>query len=163
MGATAGDTRVTGVGRFIRKTRLDELPQLWNVVRGDMSLVGPRPERPFFVAQFEVEVTRYGDRHRVPGGLTGWAQIHGLRGDSSIEERARFDNQYIENWSLWRDIVVLPRTARAVLCQAFQGEHWNVGSKHRTKVIDLRPSRFPTVVAADAIESEMNAAASHAG
>jgi exopolysaccharide biosynthesis polyprenyl glycosylphosphotransferase len=110
-----GDARTTWIGRFMRKTSLDELPQLFNVLRGDMSLVGPRPERPFFVNRFGVEVSGYHDRHRVPSGITGWAQVHGLRGDTSIEERARFDNQYIENWSLWRDVVILARTCLAML------------------------------------------------
>jgi exopolysaccharide biosynthesis polyprenyl glycosylphosphotransferase len=110
-----GDARTTWIGRLMRKTSLDELPQLFNVLRGDMSLVGPRPERPFFVNRFGDEVSGYHDRHRVPSGMTGWAQVHGLRGDTSIEERARFDNQYIENWSLWRDIVILARTCLEVV------------------------------------------------
>jgi exopolysaccharide biosynthesis polyprenyl glycosylphosphotransferase len=112
------DDRVTKVGAIMRKTSLDELPQLWNVLRGDMSLVGPRPERPFFVEQFEQEVPRYGDRHRVPVGLTGLAQVSGLRGDTSIEDRAWFDNHYIENWSVGGDLVILARTAGAVIRQA---------------------------------------------
>jgi exopolysaccharide biosynthesis polyprenyl glycosylphosphotransferase len=111
------DTRVTKVGALMRKTSLDELPQLWNVLRGDMSLVGPRPERPFFVQQFEQEVPRYADRHRVPVGLTGLAQVNGLRGDTSIEDRAWFDNHYIENWSVAGDLVILARTAGAVIKQ----------------------------------------------
>jgi exopolysaccharide biosynthesis polyprenyl glycosylphosphotransferase len=111
------DERVTKVGGIMRKTSLDELPQLWNVLRGDMSLVGPRPERPFFVEQFEQEVPRYGDRHRVPVGLTGLAQVNGLRGDTSIEDRAWFDNHYIENWSVAGDLVILARTAGAVVRQ----------------------------------------------
>jgi exopolysaccharide biosynthesis polyprenyl glycosylphosphotransferase len=108
--SVAGDWRVTRVGRFLRRTGLDELPQLINVIRGDMSLVGPRPERPYFADQFRVTVHGYEERHRVPVGVTGWAQIHGLRGDTSIEDRAVFDNYYIENWSLWRDVVILART-----------------------------------------------------
>jgi exopolysaccharide biosynthesis polyprenyl glycosylphosphotransferase len=108
------DPRVTTIGRFMRRTSIDELPQLWSVLKGDMSLVGPRPERPLFVKRFSADVWGYGDRHRVPVGLTGWAQVHGLRGDTSIEERARFDNQYIEHWSLWRDFVVLVRTCAEV-------------------------------------------------
>jgi lipopolysaccharide/colanic/teichoic acid biosynthesis glycosyltransferase len=91
------------------------MPQLINVLRGEMSLVGPRPERPFFVDQFRVAVPGYDARHRVPQGMTGWAQVHGLRGDSSIEERAVFDNKYVENWSVWRDLVILFRTVGAVL------------------------------------------------
>jgi len=106
---------VTKIGRLLRLTGLDELPQLWNILKGDMSLVGPRPERPFFVEQFKAEVPRYDDRHRVPVGLTGLAQVHGLRGDTSIDERARLDNQYIENWSLWRDVVILFQTFSAVV------------------------------------------------
>ena len=105
---------VTRIGHFLRTTGLDELPQLWNIVRGDMSIVGPRPERPFFVEQFKTEIPRYNDRHRVPVGLTGLAQVHGLRGDTSIDERARLDNQYIENWSLWRDVVIIFQTVSAV-------------------------------------------------
>ena len=109
------DPRVTAVGRILRRTSIDELPQLWTVLKGEMSLVGPRPERPLFVKRFSADVWGYGDRHRLPVGLTGWAQVHGLRGDTSITERARFDNQYIEHWSLWQDIVVLIRTAAEVL------------------------------------------------
>jgi len=111
------DDRVTKIGAIMRKTSLDELPQLWNVLRGDMSLVGPRPERPFFVEQFEQEVPRYSDRHRVPVGLTGLAQVNGLRGDTSIQDRAWFDNHYIENWSVGGDLVILARTAGAVIKQ----------------------------------------------
>ena len=101
------------VGRWLRRLSIDELPQLWNILRGDMSLVGPRPELGHFVEQFSQSVYGYGDRHRLPVGLTGWAQIHGLRGATSLRERARFDNQYIEHWSLWRDIVILVRTGGA--------------------------------------------------
>ncbi|MGH2732976.1 MAG: sugar transferase, partial [Actinomycetota bacterium] len=102
------------VQRLLRHTSLDELPQLVNVLRRDMSLVGPRPERPQWVAKFEAEVPRYEDRHRVPGGITGWAQIHGLRGDTSMTDRARFDNFYIENWSPWRDLAIVFRTPMAL-------------------------------------------------
>ena len=109
------DARLGVVGRFLRKTSLDELPQLWNILRGDMSLVGPRPERPHFVDQFTAGVPRYTARHRVPAGLTGWAQVHGLRGDTSIEDRARFDNYYIENWSPWLDIKIVVMTVSQVL------------------------------------------------
>ncbi|NXY98136.1 exopolysaccharide biosynthesis polyprenyl glycosylphosphotransferase [Streptomyces sp. BR123] len=107
----AGDHRMSPVGSFLRKSSLDELPQLWNVVRGDMSLVGPRPERPFFVAKFSSVHPGYEARHRMPVGITGLAQINGLRGDTSIEDRARFDNHYIDTWSLWQDLWILARTA----------------------------------------------------
>ncbi|WP_158579943.1 sugar transferase [Geodermatophilus marinus] len=111
----AEDQRLGRIGKFLRRTSLDELPQLWNVVRGDMSLVGPRPERPFFVDEFIRQFPWYTSRHRVPVGLTGWAQVHGLRGDTSIADRARFDNFYIENWSMWGDIKILLRTVGQVV------------------------------------------------
>ena len=111
----AQDHRVGPVGRFLRRTSLDELPQLWNVVRGDMALVGPRPERPHFVEEFSGRYIDYGPRDRVAVGMTGLAQVSGLRGDTPIADRARFDNYYIENWSLWLDVKVLLRTLQEVL------------------------------------------------
>jgi exopolysaccharide biosynthesis polyprenyl glycosylphosphotransferase len=114
----AADGRVAPVGRFLRKTSLDELPQLVNVLRGQMSLVGPRPERPFFVQKFTESMPRYTARHRVPAGLTGWAQVHGLRGDTSIQDRLLFDNYYIENWSLWSDIKILLRTTISIFTRS---------------------------------------------
>jgi lipopolysaccharide/colanic/teichoic acid biosynthesis glycosyltransferase len=104
------DPRQTRVGRVLRRTNLDELPQLWNVFRGDMSLVGPRRERPHFVELFEASIPDYAARHRVPVGITGLAQVHGMRGDTSISERVRFDNRYIDSWSLWQDTVIAART-----------------------------------------------------
>jgi exopolysaccharide biosynthesis polyprenyl glycosylphosphotransferase len=98
------------LGRWLRVTHLDELPQLFHVICGDMSLIGPRPERPYFAARFAREIPHYEDRHRIRSGLTGWAQVHGLTGDTSIAERARFDNHYIEHWSPWLDVVILART-----------------------------------------------------
>ncbi len=108
--ATKNDSRVTTVGKMMRKTSLDEIPQFWNILKGDMSLVGPRPERPVFVEKFEREIAGYGLRHRVKAGLTGWAQINGLRGDTSIKERSRYDNQYIRNWSIWLDLKIIALT-----------------------------------------------------
>ncbi|MYS17193.1 sugar transferase, partial [Streptomyces sp. SID4982] len=111
----AGERRMNPFCRFLRRTSLDELLQLWNVFRGDMSLVGPRPERPYFVTQFSQCYPGYAARHRMRVGITGLAQVSGLRGDTSIEDRARYDNAYIDNWSLWQDICILLRTAAAVV------------------------------------------------
>ncbi len=107
---TANDPRVTRVGRFLRRTSLDELPQLINVLIGDMSVVGPRPEQAHWVEQFGQQIPRYMRRHKEKAGLTGWAQVNGLRGDTSIEERTRYDLYYIENWSLLFDIKIILRT-----------------------------------------------------
>jgi exopolysaccharide biosynthesis polyprenyl glycosylphosphotransferase len=106
----SNDSRLGTLGRILRSTSFDEMPQLWNVLRGDMTLIGPRPERPHFVQKFTGSIHNYRDRHRVPAGLTGWAAVNGLRGDTSIPDRARFDNYYIENWSLWFDVKVVLRT-----------------------------------------------------
>ncbi|HEX2175504.1 MAG TPA: exopolysaccharide biosynthesis polyprenyl glycosylphosphotransferase [Nocardioidaceae bacterium] len=111
----AGGGRIGPVGRFIRRYSIDELPQLLNVLKGDMSLVGPRPERPEYVQLFTADVPRYGARHRLPVGLTGLAAVHGLRGDTSIQDRACFDNLYIENWSLALDLKILVRTVLSVV------------------------------------------------
>ncbi|GAA2568209.1 exopolysaccharide biosynthesis polyprenyl glycosylphosphotransferase [Streptomyces lienomycini] len=113
--SVADERRMPWFCRFLRRTSLDELLQLWNVFRGDMSLVGPRPERPYFVAQFSRSHPGYAARHRMPAGITGLAQINGLRGDTSIEDRARFDNAYIDDWSLWQDVCILLRTAVALV------------------------------------------------
>ncbi|MFE0525082.1 exopolysaccharide biosynthesis polyprenyl glycosylphosphotransferase [Streptomyces sp. NPDC058954] len=113
--SVANEDRMSWFCRFLRRTSLDELLQLWNVLRGDMSLVGPRPERPYFVGQFSQRYPGYAARHRMQTGITGLAQVNGLRGDTSIEDRARFDNAYIDNWSLWQDICILARTAAALV------------------------------------------------
>jgi lipopolysaccharide/colanic/teichoic acid biosynthesis glycosyltransferase len=105
--ARQNDPRVTAVGRWLRRFSLDELPQLWNVLKGDMSLVGPRPERPFFVEQFRDKIPQYMLRHKVKAGLTGWAQVNGWRGDTSLEKRIEFDLYYIENWSVWLDFKIM--------------------------------------------------------
>ena len=104
---TKHDPRVTPVGRFIRSTSIDEMPQFWNILKGDMSLVGPRPERPFFVEKFKEEIPHYMIKHQVRPGLTGWAQVNGLRGDTSIERRVEYDLYYIENWTIGFDIKIL--------------------------------------------------------
>lgn len=119
-GGVEGDDRRTRFGRFLRETSLDELPQLINVLRGEMSLVGPRPERPEFVELFATEVRRYEHRHRVKSGITGWAQVHGLRGQTPIADRIEWDNFYIQNWSLRLDLRILALTAVEVL--RFRGE-----------------------------------------
>lgn len=101
------DERVTGTGKFLRRFNLDELPQIWNVLKGEMSLVGPRPERPHFVDQFRGEIPRYMARHKIKSGITGWAQVNGLRGNTSLQERIKYDLYYAENWSLLFDIEIL--------------------------------------------------------
>jgi exopolysaccharide biosynthesis polyprenyl glycosylphosphotransferase len=114
-GGVEGADRRTPIGKFIRRSSIDELPQLFNVLLGEMSIVGPRPERPEFVELFERRIDRYDDRHRVKSGITGWAQVHGLRGKTSLSDRIEWDNYYIENWSLWLDFKILLMTITAVL------------------------------------------------
>ena len=111
------EAEVTTMGRWLRATQLDEIPQFWHVLKGDMSLVGPRPIRPRFFEELAEELPAYWQRLVVRPGLTGFAQVSGLRGDTSIADRARYDNFYIENWSLWLDIKIILRTFREVLCR----------------------------------------------
>jgi exopolysaccharide biosynthesis polyprenyl glycosylphosphotransferase len=113
-GGVEGEDRRTLVGRILRRTSIDELPQLFNVLRGEMSLIGPRPERPEFVELFGRDIARYGDRHRVRSGITGWAQVHGLRGQTSLAERVEWDNYYIANWSLALDFKIALLTILAL-------------------------------------------------
>jgi exopolysaccharide biosynthesis polyprenyl glycosylphosphotransferase len=149
--AADDEDRSTSVGRVLRRLSLDELPQLLNVLFGDMSLVGPRPERTAYVQLFNEHVYRYGDRHRVKSGLTGWAQVHGLRGDTSLADRVEWDNYYIENWSLWLDLKILLLTAPALL--GGRGGHHQ---PWRTR--PLRPLAEPET-ATSAAEHEARAAA----
>jgi exopolysaccharide biosynthesis polyprenyl glycosylphosphotransferase len=115
---SVSDDQCTRLGRWLRATHLDELPQLLNVIRGQMSLVGPRPEQPVYTSRFAKLIPRYEDRHRIHSGMTGWAQVNGLSGDTSIPERVRFDNYYIEHWSLWLDLIILARTLTQPLAGA---------------------------------------------
>ena len=112
--AQQGDSRTTRLGRIMRRYSFDELPQLINVLLGEMSLVGPRPERPYFVEQFSQIIPRYAERHNEKAGMTGWAQVNGLRGNTSIEERTKYDLYYVENWSPFFDIKILLRTVLTV-------------------------------------------------
>lgn len=105
--AKENDPRRTRFGTFLRKTSLDELPQLWNVLKGDMSLVGPRPERSVFIEKFKKEIPAYMLRHRMKAGITGWAQVNGWRGNTSLEKRIDCDIYYIKNWSIWLDLKIL--------------------------------------------------------
>ena len=107
---TQNDPRVTRIGSFLRKSNLDELPQFWNVLVGHMSVVGPRPERKFFVEKFKEDIPRYKVRHQVKSGISGWAQVNGLRGDTSIADRIAHDLYYIENWSIWVDLLIIWKT-----------------------------------------------------
>lgn len=118
--AQSNDPRTTRVGRWLRRSSLDELPQLLNVLRGDMSFVGPRPERPHFVSRFEQEILDYPDRHLVKAGMTGWAQVNGWRGDTSIVERTRCDLYYIENWSILLDLRIIGRSFITVVRDFFE-------------------------------------------
>jgi lipopolysaccharide/colanic/teichoic acid biosynthesis glycosyltransferase len=117
-GGVNADARRTRLGRFLRRTSFDELPELFNVLKGEISLIGPRPERPEVAELFNLAVDRYGDRHRVKPGITGWAQVHGRRGQTSLAERFECDNYYIANWSLGLDVKILALTFVALLRSA---------------------------------------------
>jgi undecaprenyl-phosphate glucose phosphotransferase len=127
--ASNHDTRCTRIGDWLRHTNIDELPQLINVLRGDMSLVGPRPERPTFVDQFQRTIPDYDLRHAVPGGMTGWAQVHGWRGRTSLRKRVQYDLDYIQRWSIGLDLRILLMTVQHVLWGKIS---WNE-SKRPTK------------------------------
>lgn len=118
----ASEGRVTAIGRFLRWSSIDELPQLWNIFRGDMSIVGPRPERPAFVDDFALSVPGYVHRHRLPVGLTGLAQVRGLRGDTPMVERAKYDNLYIDQWSFFGDLAIIARTVWSIVRQGAYAE-----------------------------------------
>ncbi len=120
----ASRDRRTRLGRLLRRFSLDELPQLWNVLRGEMSLVGPRPERVRYVKRFERSIYRYAERHRVKSGITGWAQVNGLRGRTSLSDRVEWDNFYIENWSLWLDVKIVLMTAACVVRGQHEEHQW---------------------------------------
>ncbi len=125
-GGVEGEDRRTAVGRVIRVLSLDELPQLLNVLRGEMSLVGPRPERPKYVERFSRELPGYADRHLVRPGITGWAQVHGCRGATPIKDRLELDREYIQFWSLWLDLKIVLRTAvglAGMVIPHHRGEH----------------------------------------
>jgi exopolysaccharide biosynthesis polyprenyl glycosylphosphotransferase len=117
-GGVEGEDRRTPIGRLLRRASIDELPQLFNVLKGEMSIIGPRPERPEFVELFRQDIARYGDRHRVKSGITGWAQVHGLRGQTSLAERVEWDNYYIAHWSLGLDLKILTLTVAALFHDA---------------------------------------------
>lgn len=117
------DNRITPFGKLLRSTNIDELPQLYNILIGDMSFVGPRPEQPQFVNEFGKKVPDYLKRHKVKSGLTGWAQVHGLKGDTSIKERARYDVYYVENWSILLDIKIICMTLKLIIYELLKGKY----------------------------------------
>jgi lipopolysaccharide/colanic/teichoic acid biosynthesis glycosyltransferase len=137
-GGVEGVDRRTRVGKLLRGTSLDELPQLLNVLKGDMSLIGPRPERPTFADVFGKDLRRYGDRHRFKSGITGWAQVHGLRGKTSILDRIELDNYYIENWSLWLDLQILLLTVPALFRSSESSRERDSSGQGQEGTIEIR-------------------------
>jgi exopolysaccharide biosynthesis polyprenyl glycosylphosphotransferase len=137
-GGVEGVDRRTRVGKLLRSTSLDELPQLLNVLKGDMSLIGPRPERPTFAGVFGKDLRRYGDRHRFKSGITGWAQVHGLRGKTSILDRIELDNYYIENWSLWLDFQILLLTVPALFRSSERSRERDSSGRGQEGTIEIR-------------------------
>src|SRR5262245_18981844 len=129
--ASDHDSRCTRIGDWLRHTNIDELPQLFNVLRGDMSLVGPRPERPIFVEQFRGELPDYDYRHAVPAGMTGWAQVHGWRGRTSLRKRLQYDLDYIRRWSFWLEVRILFMTVQHV---AWGKTKWSGGAMRRRRL-----------------------------
>ena len=114
-GGQAPKRNTSRFGALLRRSGVDELPQLFNVLKGEMSIIGPRPEQPAYVSMFEQRIRRYDDRHRVKAGITGWAQVHSLRGDTSVDDRIEWDNYYIENWSPWLDMKIMLLTVLELL------------------------------------------------
>lgn len=136
------DPRQTRFGRWLRRIEMDELPQLINVLLGEMSLVGPRPEQPHYVNEFRSSIPRYMDRHRTKAGMTGWAQVNGLRGDTSIEERTRYDLWYIENWSLLLDITIIIRTIRQVFSKAARKKQVPLPISPQVDLAEVEPTNL---------------------
>lgn len=126
--ASDHDKRCTRIGEWLRHTNIDELPQLYNVLRGDMSLVGPRPERPIFVERFRAEIPDYDLRHAVPSGMTGWAQVHGWRGPTSLRKRIQYDLDYIHRWTFWLDFLIVLMTFQHI---AWGKTSWNLSRSRR--------------------------------
>ena len=143
---THNEPRITKVGRLLRRTGLDELPQLINVVKGDMSVVGPRPERPHFVRKFLAEIASYNDRHRLKAGITGWAQVNGWRGDTSIQKRVEYDLYYLQNWSLSFDLRIIVMTCMRRCCWGVSLTRSTAGPKaprlrHRDAAGNIEPCK----------------------
>jgi hypothetical protein len=137
-----GDPRVTRIGKILRVTHLDELPQLWNVLRGEMSLVGPRPERPEYIRQFAQTIPNYMARHAVKAGITGWAQVHGWRGNTSLRKRLQYDLYYIKHRSFWLDCRILIDTIKLILLgkENLQSLLKNKSSGEKTESLEQSPA-----------------------